>query len=295
MAKTFEERFRDYIELREIDPENPLGLKKLTERIVFDSAPPSFTVLKNFFNAAIREKRDLLPHFIQKDAPKQVEENSMLSYLLDVIVHELCNTLFFRERLGNLPRDDASAPGGEGFLRSVEVSNLKHLEEMVEKFRPLVPGKRESQGVLEAAFEKLNLMLSIEKLREDARTKQMFPKDDRRPILALDFDGVLHWYREGWKGAAEIYDEPVPGAVDFVQRAVEHFRIMVFSSRSRQEGGIEAMQAWMEKHGFPEVDFPEEKPPAHMTIDDRAIQFRGEWPEIEDLLTFQPWNKLPGV
>jgi hypothetical protein len=33
----------------------------------------------------------------------------------------------------------------------------------------------------------------------------------RKPILCLDFDGVLHSYTSGWKGAAVIPDPPVPG------------------------------------------------------------------------------------
>lgn len=112
-----------------------------------------------------------------------------------------------------------------------------------------------------------------------------------KPILCLDFDGVLHWYRNGWKGAAVIDDEPVPGAVDFVSRAQEYFKIVIYSSRSHQAGGIDAMRTWMEKNGFPPVDFALEKPQAFITIDDRALHFEGEWFDPETLLDFKPWNK----
>ena len=35
----------------------------------------------------------------------------------------------------------------------------------------------------------------------------------KKPIVVLDFDGVIHSYKSGWKGADVIPDEPVPGPV----------------------------------------------------------------------------------
>lgn len=112
-----------------------------------------------------------------------------------------------------------------------------------------------------------------------------------KPILSLDFDGVIHWYRHGWKGISIIDDEPVPGAKEFIENAQNYFKIVVFSSRSSSESGIEAMKKWMNEHGFPEVEFPREKPKAFLFIDDRNIQFKGEWFDPEELLAFKPWNK----
>jgi hypothetical protein len=112
-----------------------------------------------------------------------------------------------------------------------------------------------------------------------------------KPILSLDFDGVLHWYRNGWQGATVIDDIPVPGAQEFVSNALEHFRVVIYSSRSHQTGGIDAMREWLQEHGFPEVEFCTEKPSALVSIDDRAITFSGDWPDPVDLLAFQPWYK----
>jgi len=39
------------------------------------------------------------------------------------------------------------------------------------------------------------------------------------------------------------------------------------------------------------LHFPLEKPPALVSLDDRAITFMGEWPDIEVLKKFKPWNK----
>ncbi len=117
-----------------------------------------------------------------------------------------------------------------------------------------------------------------------------------KPILCLDFDGVLHWYRNGWQGDGTIIDdEPVPGAQAFVERAQEYFKVVVYSSRSSHQGGIEAMREWMKKYGFPEVDFATEKPAAFLTIDDRALTFAGTWFDPEVLRDFLPWNKQAEV
>ena len=40
-------------------------------------------------------------------------------------------------------------------------------------------------------------------------------------ILCLDFDGVIHSYSSGWKGADVIPDPPVPGALRFIADARE--------------------------------------------------------------------------
>jgi len=36
-----------------------------------------------------------------------------------------------------------------------------------------------------------------------------------KPILLIDFDGVIHSYTSGWQGAGVISDPPVEGAFDF--------------------------------------------------------------------------------
>lgn len=126
-----------------------------------------------------------------------------------------------------------------------------------------------------------------------------------KPILCLDFDGVLHSYESGWKGADIIPDPPVPGVAKFLRKAAEVFEIHIFSSRSSQEGGIAAMKVYIcnvisppdqdmsttDWALFQSIQWPTVKPPAFVTIDDRAIQFTGVFPSIADLQSFRPWNK----
>lgn len=126
-----------------------------------------------------------------------------------------------------------------------------------------------------------------------------------KPILCLDFDGVIHSYISGWKGADVIPDPPVDGAIDFLREAVKHFRVAIFSSRSHQVGGAIAMRTWLgqwimkaepniimqDPPWFAAIEWPTEKPAALVTLDDRAITFEGKWPSIESLKSFVPWNK----
>lgn len=130
----------------------------------------------------------------------------------------------------------------------------------------------------------------------------------RKPILCLDFDGVIHSYSSGWKGADVIPDPPVADALEWMNEALDHFEVHVFSSRSNQPGGIDAMKAWLRewavnllRDGRFEDDpmlcwldlikWPTEKPPAMITLDDRALTFEGTWPRFDDLKAFKPWNK----
>jgi hypothetical protein len=129
-----------------------------------------------------------------------------------------------------------------------------------------------------------------------------------KPTIIVDFDGVIHSYTSGWHsrggGASVVSDPPVPGAMDFLSTAVDHYTVAILSSRSHQEGGIKAMQAYIwyclvEELGrergdkvFEQLQFPLEKPPATLTIDDRAFCFKGTFPTMEEIESFKPWNKL---
>lgn len=126
-----------------------------------------------------------------------------------------------------------------------------------------------------------------------------------KPSLCLDFDGVLHSYTSGWKGADIIEDPPVPGAIAFLKEAVKHFEVYIFSSRSHQHNGQVAMRTWLGSHiiaddpgivmddppWFAAIHWADNKPAATVSIDDRCITFTGEWPSMEALLAFKPWNK----
>jgi hypothetical protein len=122
-------------------------------------------------------------------------------------------------------------------------------------------------------------------------------------ILCVDFDGVIHSYTSGWRGAAIIHDPPVPGALAWMRNASRMFNVVIYSTRSADPEGLAAMRMWLTYHAratLPESDaealldavvFASEKPAAFLTIDDRAICFDGDWSKLdpEELLKFKPW------
>lgn len=131
------------------------------------------------------------------------------------------------------------------------------------------------------------------------------------PIICVDFDGVIHSYKSGWKGVNVIPDEPVPGAIDWLIKHLpvpdsicamagphEGPIVQIYSSRSKSWRGIRAMKKWLIENGLPRqyisekiLKFPTKKPSAFLTIDDRAICFNGIFPTKEQMLGFKPWYK----
>jgi hypothetical protein len=130
-----------------------------------------------------------------------------------------------------------------------------------------------------------------------------------KKILAVDFDGVIHSYTSGWHGPTVIPDPPTRGAMKFLLLASRRFDIHVISSRTRYQGGKAAIRAWISswalaelKDDFPgpqqlfvefleKIKFSSYRPLAHLTLDDRAITFVGNWPDLELVEAFKPWNK----
>jgi len=117
-------------------------------------------------------------------------------------------------------------------------------------------------------------------LLEQEEAKKWNERRKKLPILALDFDGVIHSYVSGWKGATEIPDPPVEGAALAIACLFDAYRIVIFSARADEianPGGRHAIAAWLAMCGIPFDDITAIKPPAFLLVDDRAICFAGHW------------------
>lgn len=132
-----------------------------------------------------------------------------------------------------------------------------------------------------------------------------------KPLLCLDFDGVCHSYTSPWTNVWTIPDPPVAGLFEFLQEAFKQFRVAIHSSRSEAVEGRDAMRDWFVANAIEhfmyhadvkfspredalllvaKLEFPIYKPKAMVTLDDRAVTFKGYWPDIGMLRGFVAWN-----
>jgi hypothetical protein len=111
-----------------------------------------------------------------------------------------------------------------------------------------------------------------------------------RQTLAIDFDGVIC-----------VNGEVTPGFWEWAREADKQFELAVFSARSASPMGRREMMRWMRKEwhktgrsfGMPPMSFPKHKPTPWLSIDDRAVTFKGDWSEmsVQALQSFRPWTQ----
>lgn len=127
-----------------------------------------------------------------------------------------------------------------------------------------------------------------------------------KPTLCIDFDGVIHDYKDGWQNGV-IYGEVTPGFFEWAYQVAPRFKLVVYSSRSKDPRLLTEMREWlMRKHlewkasvakhpdwDIIDFEYASEKPAAWLTIDDRAIRFDGDWAaralSVDALSNFKPW------
>jgi hypothetical protein len=128
-----------------------------------------------------------------------------------------------------------------------------------------------------------------------------------KPTICIDMDGVIHKYSRGWQDGT-LYDDITEGFFEWVEAVRDDFKLVIYSSRSKDENGTILMSMWLHEQRNKwirdggkrdeteplEIEFANEKPAAWLTIDDRCIRFDGSWtaPELSRsaLWAFRPWN-----
>lgn len=125
--------------------------------------------------------------------------------------------------------------------------------------------------------------------------------------ICLDFDGVIHSYNSGWQGTDVIPDKIVPGSLKFIKELKEHFQVLIFSHRSTQPGGIDAIKRWMENAAWEkfgdglyvgefsyQLEYPSERPDVFtisknfLAHTSKCFPFTGKYPNVKILLEIVP-------
>lgn len=114
-----------------------------------------------------------------------------------------------------------------------------------------------------------------------------------KKTICLDFDGVIHSYRSGWKGITNIPDPPTIYCGYNLRKMIERgYELVIHSTRCKNWRGRRAIRKWMKEFHLPVLKVVKKKPPAFITVDDRAITFGGIWCEtLRDIEAFEVWNK----
>lgn len=120
----------------------------------------------------------------------------------------------------------------------------------------------------------------------------------KKKTICIDFDGVLHDYSEGFKGK-DVFGDMIPNADKATQLLRKKgWTIIIYTTRPKTA----KLEKWLKDKGIA-YDYINENPNqpedskggkliADIYLDDRGMQFRGDWSEwlMEEIASFQPWQ-----
>lgn len=108
----------------------------------------------------------------------------------------------------------------------------------------------------------------------------------KRKIL-LDLDGVLNQYNGNFD--ANFIPPPLKGAKNFLEKISVNYEIKIFTTRNRL-----LASKWFIEHNLDKYisDITNIKEPAWLHIDDRCVQFNGDYEELfNEIQNFKTWFK----
>ena len=112
-----------------------------------------------------------------------------------------------------------------------------------------------------------------------ATRKHSYP--DELVNIGVDFDGVIHKNSKGYHDGT-VYDEPVEGAREALQKLSEKYTVIVYTAKARKDRGLvngmsgtQMIWEWLKKHDLNQYvsKVTAEKPRAVAYIDDKGIKF----------------------
>ena len=118
-------------------------------------------------------------------------------------------------------------------------------------------------------------------------TERLIPIDKEKPVVCIDFDGVLNTYK-GYDG--DNLGTPREGCREFLEELNENYTVMIYSVRRYSK-----IIGWLKDNDLIHLvtNVTSYKLPAVAYIDDRAIPFDGDYSKaVKKLKGFKPyWQK----
>jgi hypothetical protein len=109
----------------------------------------------------------------------------------------------------------------------------------------------------------------------------------RKKIILIDLDGVLNTYNGTFN---ENIIPPIKrGALDFVKQLSTNYTVKIFTTRNKH-----LVTEWVNKNNLKGYisDITNVKEPCFLLIDDRCINFNGNYKELERQIDeFKVWYK----
>jgi adenylyl-sulfate kinase len=163
-----------------------------------------------------------------------------------------------------------------------EISNFTGIDSPYEiPTSPYLSINTENSSIKETSSFILSDLLSNNKINHETKEVDNL---DKKKTLAIDFDGVIHRYSEGFKGLDNIYDPPMNGTYEALKKLKEDGYILkILSSRPK-----EYISPWLEKYKLNEFisEVSNHKFPASLYIDDRGFNFKNWSQCLTNIKTF---------
>jgi phosphoglycolate phosphatase-like HAD superfamily hydrolase len=111
----------------------------------------------------------------------------------------------------------------------------------------------------------------------------------KEATIAVDFDGVIHKYSQGFQGLHNAYDVPYEDARESLQVLKDKgYRLIIVSSRP-----TDTIREWLDKYEMSHFfdDVSNIKHPAKYYIDDHAIRFERKldnpWKNVLEFIDYE--------
>lgn len=115
----------------------------------------------------------------------------------------------------------------------------------------------------------------------------MSPKPKTIATLAIDFDGVLHDYKNPVDG--KRMGAPLPGALAAMDDLYDgRYELIIHTVKATTEQGRQMVEDWLDHYGFEYHKITAIKPNADYFIDDRAVHHTGDWSNTFSAIGFNP-------